>query len=83
MTLIQNINVEYEKYRKGLLTYGEMLDSIITLVENEKSYRIEYKAIKGKWKTFTDTEYLLPEAKEEVERLNGNEIGLKFRYIAI
>ena len=67
MQVIDDINKQYDFWKKGLLTYNEMLNNIIQLAENEKSYVIEYKASKGRpWKLFTETIYTLTEAKEEI-----------------
>lgn len=83
MDLMTNIFRQHDLYLKGMLTYGEMLNNIITLAEEEKSYVIEYKTSKGRtWKLFSDTFYSLKEAKEEIERINNNELGLIFRYKA-
>lgn len=81
MNLLNDITKKYMDYRNGFLTYGEMLDEIISLAENEKSYIIEYKANKRKtWKRFTDTIYTLTEVKAEIERINNNDAGIVFRY---
>lgn len=81
MNLLNDITEKYMNYRNGLLTYSEMLDEIISLAENEKSYIIEYKANKRKtWKRFTDTIYTLTEVKAEIERINNNDAGIVFRY---
>lgn len=83
MKLMEDINRRYEQYTRGLITYGEMLNCIIQLAEEEKSYVIEYKTSKGKtWKLFCDTFYSLSEAKEQVDRISNNELGLIFRYKA-
>jgi hypothetical protein len=84
MNLLENITLQYEYFKKGLLTYNEMLNGIIKLAEAEKSYIIEYKAAKNKpWKPFTDTFYSLAEAQAEVERISNNDAGFTFRYKAI
>ena len=84
MKLMEDINRQYELWKKGMLTYSEMLNNIISLAEEEKSYIIEYKALSGrKWKPLCDTIYTLLEAKEEIERLNGTDSGYAFRYKAI
>lgn len=81
MNLLNDITKKYMDYRNGFLTYDEMLDEIISLAENEKSYIIEYKANKRKtWKRFTDTIYTLTEVKAEIERINNNDAGIAFRY---
>lgn len=83
MELIENINKQYEYYKRGLLTYDEMLNNIIRLAEEEKSYVIECKTSKGKpWKLFTDTFYSLSEVKEEIARISNNDAGIIFRYKA-
>lgn len=84
MKLMEDINRQYDLWKKGMLTYSEMLNNIISLAETEKSYIIEYKALSGrKWKPLSDTIYNLSEAKEEIERLNGTDSGYAFRYKAI
>lgn len=83
MDLMTNICRQHDLYLKGLLTYGEMLNNIIQIAEEEKSYVIEYKTNKGRtWKLFSDTFYSLSEAKEEIDRISNNELGLIFRYKA-
>lgn len=83
MKLIDDINLTYEYWKNGLLTYSEMLNRIAQLVENEKDYIIEYKASKGsRWKVFSDTVYTLTEAQEETARLNESCRVLTFRYKA-
>lgn len=84
MGLMEDINRQHELYMKGMLTYSEMLNNIISLAEAEKSYIIEYKTLSSrKWKPLSDTIYTLLEAKEEIERLNGTDSGYAFRYKAI
>ena len=83
MQVIDDINKQYDFWKKGLLTYDEMLNNIIQLAENEKSYVIECKASKGRpWKLFTETIYTLTEAKEEIARISNNDAGIVFRYRA-
>ena len=82
MELMDNINKQHELWKKGMLTYTEMLNNIIQLAESEKDYVIEYKAGKT-WKRFSDIFYSLSEVKEEVARINNNDAGIVFRYKAI
>ena len=83
MNFIETVNHLYECYKKGLLTYNEMIDNVIQAAENEKSYVIEYKTSKGKpWRPFTDTLYNLTEVKEEIARISNNDAGILFRYKA-
>ena len=82
--LFEEINNAHEHYKRGLLTYGEMLNRIITLAEEEKSHVIEYKTAKGRtWKEFSDIYYSKSEAEAEITRLNNNTAGLVFRYRAV
>ena len=81
MNFIESINHQYELYKEGMLTHGEMLDNIVDLVNNERFYVIEYKKGK-KWKLFTDTLYTLTEVKEEIEHIANNDLSIIFRYRA-
>ena len=81
--IIEEITKQEAFYRRGLLTYTEMLDNIIKIAEDEKPRRIEYRnGSRGSWKPFDDILYTKQEADELIERLSYNNIGLRFRAIA-
>lgn len=83
MDLLENINNQYNHYRRGLLTYSEMLDNIIKIAENEKPRSIEYRnGSRGSWKPFDDVLYTKQEADDLIERLSHNNLGLTFRATA-
>jgi len=81
--ILEEITKQEAYYRRGLLTYTEMLDNIIRIADEEKPRRIEYrKNNRGSWKPFDDILYTKKEAAELIERLSYNNIGLRFRAIA-
>lgn len=80
MDIIENIIKQSEYYKRGLLTYTEMLKNISDIVEDERPRAIECrKGLTGKWRTFTDKYYTKNEAIEALEILNYNSLGYQFK----
>ena len=80
MDIIDNIISQGSYYRRGLLTYSEMLQNISDIVQDEMPRIIECrKGSTGKWHAFSDKQYTKTEATEALEVLNYNALGYQFR----
>ena len=69
MTLQENINKQFDYYKRGLLTHQEMLENIIKAAEDEKPRKIEYRKGKTDWKPVSDTLYSKNAAEEAIKIL--------------
>jgi len=82
MNILENITNQTSYYKRGLLTYTEMLENIIKIASDEMPRLIEIrKGNNGKWKVFSDRLYNKEEVNEVLESLNYNSMGYQFRAV--